>query len=674
MILLVFFLSFFLGLRIFHSYAILFLIVSLIFLTFVFIRFKKKVLLFSLMFLSLGIGISFVRIPNNPKDSAFRGFVSETHENYYVFISGIEKFYIYEKANDTEVGDFYVLYATPHELDLHSIESQFDFKTYLSNKGIKRELNVQSKENQFSVPIRKKAIKENFLSNFDDETSAYLDALLFNVKDYDSPIIKNANSLNVIFLLSTSGVYLGLIMRALSYLFKLRFSDKISNLFVLILFAPYLLFAIDKVGIFRLLVVYFIKLINEWFLKKQMKYLSIISLSGFVILLFDYNIAYQEAFYVGYFASLFSYFSWSLYQHKKKILRVAISFILIFLFMLPIGLSSSHELHLLGFVFQLILLPINLIGMVFGIASFYSVPFTHILFACRWFVDFILVFFKSVDISVYVGDFSIYLSSLYYAIYLFSLYLFDIRYKKGYKISVSLLLITFLISIVPISQFIDESVSFIDVGQGDCALVSKGSHHFLIDTGGSLTYDIATDSLIPYFKRNKIYSLDAVLISHNDYDHSGALSSLQANFPIKFIYDNSSSYPLNLNGITFKNLNNSNHVEDNDNSAVLFFEFMSKKWLFTGDISTAVEDEIINAYQTLDIDYLKVSHHGSISGSSLKFLKQISPTESIISVGKNNRYGHPSDIVISRLQMVGSKIRRTDIEGTISYHRLAFNV
>ena len=84
--------------------------------------------------------------------------------------------------------------------------------------------------------------------------------------------------------------------------------------------------------------------------------------------------------------------------------------------------------------------------------------------------------------------------------------------------------------------------------------------------------------------------------------------------------------------------------------------------MFMGDASTTTEKEILNKYNLPDIDVLKVGHHGSKTSSSKEFIDEINPKYSIISVGKNNHYGHPNKEVLEN-----SKIYRTDIDGSIMF-------
>ena len=112
-------------------------------------------------------------------------------------------------------------------------------------------------------------------------------------------------------------------------------------------------------------------------------------------------------------------------------------------------------------------------------------------------------------------------------------------------------------------------------------------------------------------------------------------------------------------------LNNKDYGNENDNSSVIYIELNNYKFLFMGDAGVEVEEDLIDKYNLQDIDVLKVGHRGSRTSSSQKFIDEINPKYSIISVGKNNRYGHPNGRVLDNLE--GSKIYRTDQDGSITF-------
>ena len=122
---------------------------------------------------------------------------------------------------------------------------------------------------------------------------------------------------------------------------------------------------------------------------------------------------------------------------------------------------------------------------------------------------------------------------------------------------------------------------------------------------------------------------------------------------------------LNIDDNKLYFLNNKNYGNENDNSSVIYTKLNNYKFLFMGDAGIEVEEDLIEKYKLQDIDVLKVGHHGSKTSSSKEFINEINPKYSIISVGKNNRYGHPNKEVLNNLE--NSKIYRTDQDGSIMF-------
>ena len=176
--------------------------------------------------------------------------------------------------------------------------------------------------------------------------------------------------------------------------------------------------------------------------------------------------------------------------------------------------------------------------------------------------------------------------------------------------------------------------------------------------------------------------------AHGDFDHLGSSVNLVNNFKVKKVVFNKDDYnELELNLIkllkqknipyykNIKELNTDNNKlyfldsglydNENDNSNVIYTELNNYKFLFMGDAVVDVEKDILEKYNLKEIDVLKVGHHGSKTSSSKEFIEELKPKSSIISVGKNNRFGHPNNEVLNILK--DFKIYRTDQDGSIMF-------
>ena len=173
---------------------------------------------------------------------------------------------------------------------------------------------------------------------------------------------------------------------------------------------------------------------------------------------------------------------------------------------------------------------------------------------------------------------------------------------------------------------------------------------------------------------------------HGDYDHMGEAINLVNNFKVEKVVFNCGSFndlekelikaldkkhikyyscikELNIDKNKLYFLQAKEYDNENDNSNVIYTEINGSKFMFMGDASSTTEKEIMSKYNLPNIDVLKVGHHGSRTSSGEEFINEINPKYSIISVGKNNRYGHPTKEVLENLKE--SKIYRTDKRGSI---------
>jgi beta-lactamase superfamily II metal-dependent hydrolase len=209
------------------------------------------------------------------------------------------------------------------------------------------------------------------------------------------------------------------------------------------------------------------------------------------------------------------------------------------------------------------------------------------------------------------------------------------------------------------------TVIFFDVGQGDSSLIiTPDKKTILIDCG-------EFDDAARYLGIMNITYLDVLIITHPDSDHAGGCDEVRKSTGVgKTITNENTKKDFKLDitktakfEIIVAYDTNGRYKDDNDNSVLLKLKYGKASFLFTGDCGWKCENEIMKT-EKIDVDVLKVGHHGSKYSSSERFLEKTTPAIAIISVGKNS-YGHPTNETLERLEKVNADVYRTDMDGSI---------
>lgn len=233
------------------------------------------------------------------------------------------------------------------------------------------------------------------------------------------------------------------------------------------------------------------------------------------------------------------------------------------------------------------------------------------------------------------------------------------------------------------------TVTWLDVGQGDAAVIQCGGQTMLIDGGKPEK----SSYIYAWLQQHGLSYLDVIVATHVDADHIGGLSGAlnyasvgTAYCPVttgttetfqsfvKYLAKRDRRITVPTAGETFalggaqvQILGPLHSAEDsNDNSIVLKVSFGATSFLFTGDAERAEEQDLLNAGVNLQSTVLKVGHHGSDTSTSYPFLRAVAPQYAVISVGAGNSYGHPTEAVLSRLRDAGVTAFRTDMQGEIT--------
>ena len=279
-------LSLVLGLYFARNSIVISILITLAYFVFILYRFGKKKFLVVIVFFGLGVLVPRITFkPNSGPD--YGGIVIDARDNYYLFQSKFERYYLYSEENDFEIGDKLVLKGEVKDLKITTYESRFDFKRYLNNKGITKELVVKKYDITRHSIIKIHHFKKNFLSKFDENTATLISAFLFNDKDYSSSLVKFAESSSVLFLFSLSGVYLHVLFVIANYLFLLRFSKKTSNILTFLLFLPLAFFSFTKIGTLRVFGLYLLKIVNEFLYKRKFTHIQLVSILALIFVIID---------------------------------------------------------------------------------------------------------------------------------------------------------------------------------------------------------------------------------------------------------------------------------------------------------------------------------------------------------------------------------------------------
>lgn len=575
------------------------------------------------------------------------------------------------KNHTYDIGDFLTINAKKEDLSFSTIESSFDFKSYLNKKGVFHALDVKKINVNFHNPIRIQDRREKFLSNFNQESRSIIGGILFSDSD-DSEITANIKDLHLARFLSASGIFLGAFYRFFKSILSHHMKDKYAEGIAIGILSLYTIFTFPRFSVLKMMLFLIARWINSHVLKKKYSYLTVLSFVGILCLILNRYLARQDGFILGFLIPLISYLTRKVYKNHK-IKKWFIRYIIIYLFFLPFEALYYNKIVILSLPIQIILSPLFILIGILSLLCFFYVPIYPVVGFLANIVKGITSFISPLSFGIFLPGLNQVLAFFYYSIY--TIYLFYLTKDfvpmyRGLLIGqVSLLVIYAL----PLGNLVSNEVNFINVGQGDCTLIRKKDKVVLIDTGGLTYMDVANDSLIPYLRKKRIYSIDTVIITHYDFDHYGALDNLKKAYHINQIVDYTSSFPIKVGNITFNNYNyyaKENTTEENDKSLVIGFSVCSKDFMVMGDAPSYIEKEIIKHNEKINCDVLKVGHHGSNTSTCEDWVKYLSPETAIVSCGKNNRFGHPNKEVISVLNKYKIKIRRTDMEGTIVYKQL----
>ncbi|WNF21786.1 DNA internalization-related competence protein ComEC/Rec2 [Mesobacillus jeotgali] len=587
-------------------------------------------------------------------------------------------------------------------------------------------LKTCSEQTSILTPLKAFRHKEiaRIKNTLPEETSALAAALIFGERNlFDPETERSYQKIGIVHLLAISGLHVGLLTGMLYFIFIRVGVTKEKTDILLMAFLPVYAIMTGLAPPVVRAAAMLMMLIGSRRLALRMTPLDAVCAAFMIMMLVQPAIIYDTGFQLSFAVSFSLVISAPviLKSFPTFLKQTAAASFIAQLSSLPVILSTFYEISLISIfanllfvpLFSFILLPILLISyMVLSFLGVLPAFYLHLLEKLIHGVNLLAMKLSELPMStLIIGELEPFL--LFSLIALIPVFFykwegFVIKESKPPSWLFALPLIPlFLQMILPYLNPYGQVV-FLDVGQGDSIFIQMpyNQGNYLIDTGGVTPfvketwqqrgnpYDPGKKILVPYLKSEGIRTVDKLILTHGDADHIGGASALLEEIRVKQLIIprvsersaleqdviNKASVKgteIYLGGMgtgwktgqgEFLILNPSESIgERNDQSIVLLAAIGGNEWLFTGDLGIEGEKLLTEKIKEIDIDVLKVGHHGSKYSSSDLFLEETTPDTAIISVGEKNRYGHPGKEVITRLEEHGTRIFRTDENGAIIY-------
>ena len=567
-------------------------------------------------------------------------------------------------------GEEYIIVGKLEPLMDNTIPNGFNYREYLYSKNIKFMIKGSKLEYQstsFSF-MRIGYDVENYIDNHIPLSKSYVKTFLLAEKDdIDQSVLESINMLGISHMFAVSGYHIGLLVLVVNFvLSRMNIDKKYIEMFLILLLVTYMIITSFSASVVRASLMYIFIVMNRK-LQLNLSVLDILS-SIFIVLLmirpyYYFNVGFVLSFVVTYSLIL----SQSILQNviKKNVIAV-VSFIA-FLVSFPIVILMNYQINLFTLIYNIIIIYVM---------SAIILPLSYIVFAIPLLdrvvyvlykaFNSILVLLSEIDIALVKGSITnpLYIMILY--IIIFYIFIKIEQRKRFIKLLFTLILVFF---IAVNSKWIDprKRIIFLDV-YGDSIFISDEYNkcNILIDTGENEKYD----DVPKFLKSINVEKIDYFFISHFHSDHYGEMNQIANEFTVHNMITKSnanmySSQWTQCGSISFYIFELSySSKNENNNSLIFSLVIENDHYLFAGDSEMVREMEFIDKYD-VDVDFLKISHHGSITSSSDLFLDSVNPENAIIIVDRNNRNNHPHDDVIARLMEKGIQIYRTDDCGSI---------
>lgn len=590
------------------------------------------------------------------------------------------------------------------------------FNSYLYYKSLNIDFSVVTEtitilENQENfVTDTLYQIRNSLGNNFDlitkkdTENATFKAMLLGDSSEFTGDIKDLYQKGGILHIVCISGTHIGIVGMFLFVLLrKCGFDFRLSCLLCIVVVILYGIMTGFGVSAYRAVIMFSIGMFAK-IIGRTYDLLSALALASILILIenpyYIFNLGFLLSFGAVLGIGVVSPVINKALDVKSRIAKDFLTSVSVTFVTLPILLYFYYEFPIYSIFLNLIVIPISSIVLASGILGCLCAEFSILLGTFMLGIgSYILKLYEllckfSLKLpysSIIIGKPSVIQIIIYYGILFLVLYGLK-KWKQKY------LTILFLVMIVVITIRLPQGfwITFLDVGQGEGIVIhAKNNTTYMIDGGSSNVNEVGKYRILPFLKAKGIKKLNYSILTHPDADHtSGIIELIKTGYPIDSLvlpeigvkdeaYMELEQLAIGA-GIQLLYLHKGSIIRDgqlqmeclhpykeylpkslNDYSIVLSLRYDSLNMLLTGDLETKGENEVMELLKE-DYDILKVAHHGSKNSTSSAFLKKLQAEYAIISCGENNRYGHPHEELLERLNDMGMHILTTKEKGAIT--------
>ncbi|WP_080874669.1 DNA internalization-related competence protein ComEC/Rec2 [Oceanobacillus timonensis] len=601
--------------------------------------------------------------------------------------------------------------------------AQFDFRQFLLKNQITHQA-VLEDFNQIQCVTEKGVLpslyklRTNLLNQMEtawsDDTSPWIHAIVFgDTSAMEESVTELFQRFGLSHIIAISGTHVILVIAFLYLiLVKGNIMTKEKTQLLLIFFLPvYAILAGANPPVLRAALMMAVLLVFQK-LQWKLPYSDLLCIVFMVFILWDPYMIYQVGFQFSFavtFAILLSQ-EW-ISRSKSPVWKVfQISFIAQ-MAILPLQIYYFNIFHPLSIFMNVVVIPyftffviplLYIFTMIHflpaSILAIFDDSFLFIHSRALLFMEWIDETFPS---PIYLDQLPVFGVVVYFVCFFLFMKFVEHRQEKLAWLAGIIFILPILITASK-PYFQEEGIiTMFDMGQGDAILVESEKREavVMIDAGSAFHFEdmeptrgVYKNIIRAYFHQRGIKELDAIIVSHDDIDHFGSIRYILEEVHVKelivspyfdrALLEEFQQIQPDLN-MTYAQAGDTLHFNDvmtfqvlapdadkgnpNDNSVVLYTN-LGLNWLFTGDISKEIEEQIIRNYPGLQVDILKVAHHGSNTSTSEVFIDAVKPRAGLISVGRNNHYHHPNEEVLEILEANQVQVYRTDQQGAIQFY------